>query len=216
MIVEWFLIILGVLSLGLGFLMEHPVFRERITRPWIEQQWVREETRVKQTRQQVEKAREDVVMLLEELDRASEKVVELMTHWAEKAHTQTVQVPSTQAPLIQASSQLPSTRESSQGASTRVPLTQVPETQAQATQLPEPEAARATGRPVSIESAKKRRNEASGTVPEKGKHVLKDKYKTVLDLAEQGLSIDDIAQTAKIGKGEVQLLLDLQNRGGKG
>ena len=194
MIVEWFLIVLGVLSLGLGLLMEHPVFRQRITRPWVEQQWLREETRVKQTRQQVEKAREDVAMLLEELDRASHKVVELMTHWAEKAHPQTVQAPSTQV---------------------RVPLTQVPETQAKAAQSPEPEAARGTGRPVSIESAKKRRSEASGTVQGKGKPVLKDKYKTVLHLAEQGLSIDDIAQSAKIGKGEVQLLLELQNRGDK-
>lgn len=194
MIVEWFLIVLGVLSLGLGLLMEHPVFRQRITRPWVEQQWLREETRVKQTRQQVEKAREDVAMLLEELDRASDKVVELMTHWAEKAHPQTVQAPSTQV---------------------RVPLTQVPETQAKAAQSPEPEAARGTGRPVSIESAKKRRSEASGTVQGKGKPVLKDKYKTVLHLAEQGLSIDDIAQSAKIGKGEVQLLLELQNRGDK-
>lgn len=189
---EWFLIILGVLCLGLGLLMEHPMFRERITRPWVEREWAREETRVKQARQQVEKAREDVAVLLEELDRASDKVVELMTNWAEQAHAQTARVPSTQVSPAPA-----------------------PTDQAQAAKVQKAQAAQLPGKPVPIESAKRRRSENPGTGQGKGNHVLKDKYKTVLSLAEQGLSIDDIAQSAQIGKGEVQLLLDLQKRGDK-
>jgi ElaB/YqjD/DUF883 family membrane-anchored ribosome-binding protein len=186
--VEWFLIILGVFCLGLGFITEHPKFRGKVIRPWLERQWAQEEAKIKQTRQEAEKAREDVAMLLAELDRASDKVVELMTGWADKAqdHIQAIH----KATEPKSPNKQKRTRQSS---SLAVP-TRVPPLKA----LPN------NAQPL------------VKTVPIETKNfAMKDKYITVLHLAEQGLSISDIAQSAKIGRGEVQLLLDLQNRGDK-
>lgn len=226
---EWFLIILGVFCLGLGFITEHPRFREKVIRPWVERQWAQEEAKIKQTRQEAEKAREDVAMLLAELDRASDKVVELMTGWADKAqdHIQAIHKSTEPTSVQQISPKQKSSaptkakspnkqnkeiknketknrQTSSLAAPTRVPLLKAL-----------PNNAQPPVKTVPIESAKSLRIETSNTGQGKKNFVMKDKYITVLHLAEQGLSIADIAQSAKIGRGEVQLLLDLQNRGDK-
>ncbi len=171
---EWYLISLGILCLGAGFIMEHPVFKAKITNPWVAKQWIQEENRVKQARQQVEKAREDVAVLLEELDHASEKVVELMTSWAQKAQEE------------------PYTQQQVQAEEVIVSKQAIPNV---------------------VATPIKPRKKASSPNNDKSKEEAKDKYQTVFNLAERGLSIDDIAQIAKIGKGEVQLLLELKNRG---
>lgn len=232
---EWFLIILGVFCLGLGFITEHPKFREKVIRPWVERQWAQEEAKIKQTRQEAEKAREDVAMLLAELDRASDKVVELMTGWADKAqeHVQATRKSTEPENLKQISTQQKSIKElitlneNKQLAPTKAksPNKQKRETKTKGNNLKEPTRvpplkalpnnAQPPVKTVPIESAKSLRIETSNTGQRKKDFVMKDKYVTVLHLAEQGLSIADIAQSAKIGRGEVQLLLDLQNRGDK-
>ncbi|MFZ3172802.1 MAG: hypothetical protein WA118_12605 [Carboxydocellales bacterium] len=211
---EWFLIILGVCCLGLGLITEHPKFRDKVIRPWVERQWAQEEAKIKQTRQEAEKAREDVAMLLAELDRASDKVVELMTGWADKAqeHVQatykanepeSLKQISTQQKLIKELITLNENNHSSQ-------------TKAKSSNKQKRETkTKGNKNNVPIESAKSLRIETSNPGQGIKNFVMKDKYITVLHLAEQGISIADIAQSVKIGRGEVQLLLDLQNRGDK-
>lgn len=153
---QWILIIAGIIFLLGGLLLEVPAVKNRIARPMALQEWDREETRVRQARQDVERAREDVATLLEELDRASDKVVSLMTTCA----------------------------------------MQVQEAQSQTSP---------TNEPLPLEADRHRKS---------SKKPADDKYQTVYELATRGMTVDDIAQLAKIGRGEVQLLLELKDRGG--
>ncbi len=58
--------------------------------------------------------------------------------------------------------------------------------------------------------------DAPGDAPPEGEETLGplDKRKIVFDLADQGLSVPEIARRAGIGRGEAQLILDLRARGG--
>lgn len=85
----------------MGLLLEVPAVKNRITKPLVFQEWAREEDRVKKVKQDVERAREDVATLLEELDRASEKVVDLMTGYAGQAQeAQNKLTPAQEAPSM--------------------------------------------------------------------------------------------------------------------
>lgn len=159
------LIVLGSVFLAVGILLEHPAVREKLGKPIEAAYWVKEEQRVKQSRQQVEKAREDVAALLTELDSASEKVVDLMSTWAEKARE---------------------LREA--------PLTSVH-----------------SDPPILIETAKSRRTKPAAQNIKKPVKTA-DRYEKVFTLAKAGYSAEDIAQAVRLGKGEVQLLLDLNNK----
>lgn len=149
----------------MSFLLEVPAIKNRITKPLVVQEWAREENRVKQVRQDVERAREDVTTLLEELDRASDKVVSLITGYVGQAQEAQSQLkPSTKAPVEP------------------------------------PNSKNLTTEPISNTKTSKKPADS--------------KYQSVYELAAKGMPVDDIAQLTKIGKGEVELLLELKNRGG--
>lgn len=197
--------------LAAGVLWEIPAVRERFVRSPEMQGWEREENRVLQARQDVERARQDVASLLDELDRASERVVDLLGGYAELAReaqalteTEAIREPAVQPkvkPVIKSpvrSVDKPLAKQASKpkaGSDAKPAVNPADEAKV-----------------VSLNAA----GQQSQLKPQaRGKKKqTESKYQAVYDLADQGLTVNEIAHEAKLGKGEVELLLELKNRGG--
>ena len=199
---EYLLFFAGVTLVALGFLMEHPRFKEKVTDPMVARGWAIEEQRIKDLKQNIVNAREDVASLLVELERTSETVVHSMEEKIKELNA--IQTPAIQVPDNKFSDE--------------VSPSPLPEkNQAKALeQLVEAKKSTRTKKTTGIRSANQQRkgqgappkNEITPQVKEPtGRHTM------IHELAQQGNSVNEIARLMQMGQGEIELILGLPSRG---
>lgn len=196
---EILLIVAGVIAIVFGFGLENPIFREKFVNPEAVKRWQLEEARIKQLKMELVQAKDEVAQLLVELERTSEKVVndlaETIVDIRGELRQQTQVLPQLKSPEI-----------------VYIP-TPVAPTQASVTVDNQFQAGKEVGSPG---KGKKPAKVSKSKLTEEINVVQGSegsKRTRIYQLADQGLSIDEIAQRAKIGKGEVQLMLGLRGRG---
>lgn len=203
---EIVLIVAGVMAIALAFALENPTIRERFVNPEAVKRWQIEEARIKHLKLEVVQAKDEVAQLLVELERTSEKVVN------DVAET----IVDIQGQLRQ-SSQVPPAHRSPDVVYIPTPATQTPTPAKGSNQSRKAYSTSATATNQAEKTAAgKKSPKAAKKNQEAGQGVQgldNAKHAKVYQLADQGFSIDEIAQKAKIGKGEVQLMLGLRGRG---
>lgn len=165
---------LGVLFLIGGIALEHPKLKRKFFDPWEYQDRKQYEERILNLKGEVEKLKEDVVLLLAEIDRASEGIAERLESLAGKASHEEFSSPRN------SNISKPELRTSKKP--------KVPKTTA-TTDYPETQEVQASQQSV---------NSIHGEI---------------MALANKGLSVEEIARRLKKGKGEVDLILQLQGKG---
>ncbi|MDA8233815.1 MAG: hypothetical protein M0Z31_03230 [Clostridia bacterium] len=199
---EYFLFFAGVILVALGFLMEHPRFKEKVTNPMVERGWAIEEQRITELKRSVITAREDVASLLVELERASETVVQSM-----EAKIKELQALNLTSNVSSGSSV--SKQESYQGLSNIKPEKVKEELSIikQSSRAKKPNGSKNINRPRKVQSTA---TDEGFSLEEK---ESTGRQATIHSLAREGRSVNEIARLLQMGQGEVELILGLRSRG---
>jgi len=184
---EYLLFIAGVALVTLGFLMEHPKFKEKFTNPMIERSWQLEEQRIQQLRQATLTAREDVAALLVELERASEAVVASIDEKIRELREESIAKEGVASV----------TREGEN----RQELSRIIREKAKEAPMAVKKKPRVKKLTVEVNEERQEEIELTG------------RQATVLSLSRQGHSPGEIARLLQMGQGEVELILGLKTRG---
>ncbi|MHB8172274.1 MAG: DUF6115 domain-containing protein [Thermincolia bacterium] len=199
---EYLLFFAGVTLVALGFLMEHPRFKEKVTNPMVARGWAIEEQRINDLKQNIVNAREDVASLLVELERASETVVYSMEEKIKELNA--LQTSATQVPDNTFSDKVSPS-----------PLSE--KNQAKALEhLVEAKKSTRTRKITGIRSANQQ-GKGQGA-PLKNEITSQEKepasrHAMIHKLAQQGHSVNEIARLMQMGQGEIELILGLPSRG---
>lgn len=165
---------LGVLFLIGGIALEHPKLKRKFFDPWEYQDRKQYEERILNLKGEVEKLKEDVVLLLAEIDRASEGIAERLESLAGKASQE----------------ESPNPRN---GNTVKSELR--------------------TGKKPKVSKMTVTSDHLENQEIQASHQSVNGIHGEIMALANKGLSVEEIARRLKKGKGEVDLILQLQGKG---